>query len=146
MRSSYKKELKWNRTTLTSASCNSGFFLALAGFSFDSGDIDGRCCTGTTQAAQFTSGCRSSPSGCGRGPSRRRRQRRWPCSRCQRRRCRAGGPGRFGRRPWRRGRRRSDRRESGTSAISSSTNQQSICPNHAKARMLLRVQNYGKRV
>jgi hypothetical protein len=71
-------------------------------------------CRAFTPERKFTSGCRSSPSGCGRAPSRHRRQRRWPCSRCQRRRCRAGGPGRSGRRPWRRGRRRSDRKESAT--------------------------------
>jgi hypothetical protein len=79
---------------------------------------------------EFTSGCRSSPSGCGRAPSRHRRRRRWPCSRCRPRRCRAGGPGRSGRRPWRTGRRRSDRRESGTSARGS--RMRSCVSNNAK--------------
>eukprot|EP00961_Rhodomonas_salina_P136594 1837661-Rhodomonas_salina.2 len=55
----------------------------------------------------LTSGCRSSPNGCGRAPSRHRRRRRWPCSRCQQTRCTAGEPGRSGRRPWRRGQQRS---------------------------------------
>ena len=64
----------------------------------------------------LTSGCRSSPSGCGRAPSRRRQLRRWPCSRCQPRRCTAGGPGRSGRRPWRTRQQRSGRKGSGTSA------------------------------
>jgi hypothetical protein len=64
----------------------------------------------------LTSGCRSSPSDCGRAPSRHRQRRRWPCSRCRPRRCTAGGPGRSGRRPWRTGQQRSGRKGSGTSA------------------------------
>jgi hypothetical protein len=64
----------------------------------------------TTKVEQLTSGCRSSPSGCGRGPSLRRRQSHCPCSKCQWRRCTADGPGRSGRRSWRKAQWRSDRK------------------------------------
>jgi hypothetical protein len=98
----------WDRTTLRRTSGDTRVFVLKIACDHDSLD--------PSPAPLLTSGCRSSPSGCEHAPSHHKQQRRWPCSRCQRKRCTAGGLARSGRQPWRTRQQQFVRKESRTSA------------------------------